>query len=393
MKTLFISEMLLGRDDGCKVCAWSHAERLYELSDSLTVVAIYRDLDEAEIDKDKFSKYDESYFIQAFKNKVENITNIMTLNGWCQNSKIINSILELIEKNNYDFVFIDDSVMGRLTRKIKKEFPNVKVVTYYQDVKAELSKQWMKEGGLRTVPFNLGIMHNEKINQKYTDANIVLNERENKLLMKHYGIEADGFLPVCVADVKCVEALNNAIQKDKEKIKILFVGTYYGPNINGIKWFADKVFSNLDSRFTLEIVGSQMDKLKGQIDKDERITIHGWVESLDEVYMNADIVIAPIFEGGGMKIKTAEAMRYGKCFVGTQESFEGYAEYICPPVLNSHMHLCASAQEFIEAINKIAESDICLKYNESVRDIYLQHFSEECVRGYLKTIIKDVGIE
>ena len=54
--------------------------------------------------------------------------------------------------------------------------------------------------------------------------------------------------------------------------------------------------------------------------------IIGGVEQLAPYYNNADIVIAPLFSGGGMKQKTAEALAYGKTFVGTMESMQGYEE-------------------------------------------------------------------
>ncbi len=37
-----------------------------------------------------------------------------------------------------------------------------------------------------------------------------------------------------------------------------------------------------------------------------------------------DYIISPIFVGGGMKVKTCEALMYGKNIIGTSESFEGY---------------------------------------------------------------------
>lgn len=43
-----------------------------------------------------------------------------------------------------------------------------------------------------------------------------------------------------------------------------------------------------------------------------------------EYIYNADFLIAPIFEGSGMKLKTAEALMYGKTVFGTTEAFEGY---------------------------------------------------------------------
>ena len=37
-------------------------------------------------------------------------------------------------------------------------------------------------------------------------------------------------------------------------------------------------------------------------------------------------MIAPLFDGGGMKSKTVEALSFGKIFVGTEESLFGFWE-------------------------------------------------------------------
>ena len=39
-----------------------------------------------------------------------------------------------------------------------------------------------------------------------------------------------------------------------------------------------------------------------------RIELHGSAPSLEAFYARADFVIAPIFTGGGMKVKIAEAL-------------------------------------------------------------------------------------
>ena len=49
------------------------------------------------------------------------------------------------------------------------------------------------------------------------------------------------------------------------------------------------------------------------------------LDDLGEYYRNCDVVIAPIFEGSGMKTKTTEALMWGKYIIGTNESFCGFA--------------------------------------------------------------------
>lgn len=89
----------------------------------------------------------------------------------------------------------------------------------------------------------------------------------------------------------------------------------------------------------------------------DKIHVIGTVESLKEWYVNADLIVAPIFEGGGMKVKTAEALSYGKNFIGCTESLEGYWEGIPDNLCNHKIYKCDDAKDFAGAINDIAKTE------------------------------------
>lgn len=72
------------------------------------------------------------------------------------------------------------------------------------------------------------------------------------------------------------------------------------------------------------IIGKGFRTLKNDLECDN-VKVIGTVEDVSEYFYRADFVIAPIFEGSGMKLKTAEALMYGKTIFGTTEAFSGYA--------------------------------------------------------------------
>ena len=98
--------------------------------------------------------------------------------------------------------------------------------------------------------------------------------------------------------------------------KGLFVGSYFFGNVDGLKMFIHNVLPHTDMQLT--VVGKGMKKLN--IDN-SKVTIYDGVKSIASFYIDADFVIAPIVSGGGMKVKIAEAMMYGKKIVGTPEAF------------------------------------------------------------------------
>lgn len=92
---------------------------------------------------------------------------------WCQgnmsfiDNNIINEICELIDTNMVNLVFIEDSVFGNLVKAIKEKCTDVRVVSFFHDVKADLYPQWRKKETklwLKIDP-TIGI-EQEKVSQK-----------------------------------------------------------------------------------------------------------------------------------------------------------------------------------------------------------------------------------
>ena len=134
----------------------------------------------------------------------------------------------------------------------------------------------------------------------------------------------------------------------------------------------------------LEIIGRGTSEwLNESIFKHKKIKIYGEVENLDYYYINADAVVIPIFIGGGMKTKTAEALMYGKHIFATQEAFEGYdIDY------NKVGALCNTAEEFINKINLFSKSNY-RKYNSYSREIFLKNYDEKINRKKFKNFIDE----
>ena len=137
-----------------------------------------------------------------------------------------------------------------------------------------------------------------------------------------------------------------------DKKKILFVGKKYYPNLIGFKWFVDNVLPSLTDNIQVDVVGRGLEELRNEY-SDSRINVIGGVESLNPYYENADIVIAPLFDGGGMKSKTVEALSFGKIFVGTEESLFGFWEEMDSDIRGKTCYQCNTPEEWIQTINNL----------------------------------------
>ena len=114
---------------------------------------------------------------------------------------------------------------------------------------------------------------------------------------------------------------------------IFFVGGKFYANEFGVRWFAKNVSPYID--YKTFVIGRGFGNLQNELEQYKNVKILGEVDILSNWYMNAEYVIAPIFEGSGMKTKVAEALMYGKKIIATTSALIGYENlpddsyYVC----------------------------------------------------------------
>lgn len=323
-----------------------------------------------------------------YKSVLDRVHRWMQGNMMFISNDIISEICEVINSNSIKTVFIEDSVFGNLVKKIKNRCKECKVLSFYHDVKADLYKQWMdNERTLKSkIEYTIGIRQ-EYVNQKYADINIVFNARDAKTYQVYYGKRPEAILPLPAPVPSISHDIMNSITEKDDKKHILFVGKKYYPNLVGFKWFVDNVLPSLTANIQVDVVGRGLEELRSEY-SDPRINVIGGVESLNPYYENADIVIAPLFDGGGMKSKTVEALSFGKIFVGTEESLFGFWEEMDSDIRGKTCYQCNTQEEWIQTINNLANDDIH-KFNEDVFELFKAKFSYDVIRDQLKAIMEE----
>jgi hypothetical protein len=268
-------------------------------------------------------------------------------------------ILELCE--DMDFVWLDTAQYGRIAKIIKQKYPTKKIITFFHNCEYDYVKQ--------EYPYNLirqyVIKKNEYWACKHSDKIIILNERDKFMIQKLYNRTANAVIPVSFLDRK----INFSEEKISSIPTALFLGSNFYANIHGLKWFIEKVlpFVNIN----IKIIGKNMEK--ANLPKSDKLELIGYVDNLDIHIQSADFMIFPIFIGGGMKVKTCEALMHGKNIIGTSEAFQGY--YIDFEKIGA---CCETAEEFIMAINEFPRR-FNSKFNQHSRDLFLEKYSDEVV--------------
>ena len=308
-----------------------------------------------------------------YTSKCMRVFGLLQGNTPIMSNRIIDDICSLIGKLDVKLVFSEESIFGNLAKRIKKEFPETKYVVFYHDIAADLYRQWNKQAKFINKLDNWVGIRGENISRAYADMNLVFHQEDAQKLWNYYHIQPTRMIPLTAFAPDGIE-FNKAVTGSDAVKEVLFVGAAYYPNALGIRWFHENVLPKLSKKLKVRVVGRIFAKIS-DLFCSEQFTIEGMVDDLRPYYESADIVIAPLFDGGGMKLKTMEAISYAKCFLGTSESLHGFWGELGEEQ-NSTVFCSEDPEQWAEILNRLADSEI-KKFNPGLYRCFKDNFSYE----------------
>jgi polysaccharide biosynthesis protein PslH len=292
--------------------------------------------------------------------------------------EVVDEIVASARTGKVGRLFLNGSNLGHLAWAAKKHLPGVEVLTFFHNVEARFFLGSLKQ---RRNPRGLGVLlanyMAERKAVRHSDRLIVLSERDSRGLARLYGRGGTDILPMAMEDKRDPQQDERGFADRGEYV--LFVGGAFYANQTGIKWFVDHVVPEIG--MATYIVGRGLDRMRGRLERDGKVVVVGQVESLGEWYSNAKAVVAPIFDGSGMKTKVAEALMFGKMVVGTSEAFSGYEE-----VGGKAGLACDTKEEFVAALRHI-EAMPTRKFDPELRALYERFYSREAAMARLGRIL------
>ena len=152
--------------------------------------------------------------------------------------------------------------------------------------------------------------------------------------------------------VLCPHAIARQTTPSISKIQTIgFIGANNEANRSGLDWFIKQVWSVVKQLgFTLSIFGSVGKHFTDICQNDPTISYMSDSLSQAEIYGQVDAMINPVFVGGGLKIKTLEALAYGKVLISTEEGAVGIGESE-----NNGIIIARDRSEFINAFIDLSQ--------------------------------------
>ena len=128
--------------------------------------------------------------------------------------------------------------------------------------------------------------------------------------------------------VYCNAAIDTAVDKwsNVSKPVLGFIGSFdHSPNIDAVKYLIEDIFplvSNVRPDVQLVIAGKGNFPFQ-RYRNHSNIQFLGYVNNLSDFYLNVSCVVIPLRFGGGVKVKTLEAMSYGVPIIASNIAIEG----------------------------------------------------------------------
>lgn len=137
--------------------------------------------------------------------------------------------------------------------------------------------------------------------------------------------------------------------------KILFVGTLgYLPNRDAVVWLMDRIQPKMAKAIpgvVMTVVGAAPERLGARLAA-SALDWRGYVETLDDLYEEAAVVIAPVRGGSGTKMKVLEAWRHRRAVVATRHAVRGFGG-----VPGRHVLIADTADEIVEACRRLIDDE------------------------------------
>lgn len=254
-----------------------------------------------------------------------------------------------------------------------------------------LMSQIMKEHPLR----HLILKQVKKIEAdacRKSDLILVCSHEEKKEFIDLYNVDPKQIVIVPngtnISQKKGKEVYRKRLSLSSQDKLIVFVGAYYKPNIDAVRFILKNIAPKLNNLNFL-IVGSVSNAFKTE-QKPSNVRLAGYLpdEQLEESLLAADMAINPMSDGSGINIKMLDYMSYGLPIITTECGARGIQSNGKKPMLIS------SLDKFVENIELlIKDNQLFSRLSRDGRDLASQQYDWKKISSNLQeTIIEKLKL-
>lgn len=311
-------------------------------------------------------------------------------NAWISaNLTMRNELSSIVESRSPSFVLAETSWMSQYlamaTRSITiLSAPNVDFDHYARRAASEKNPilRAVRRQSWRSVRrYELGIVAAVR-------AVITVTEEDRRRFVDAGVSTPVHVLPITVDTDRC----RFTLPSDSGESRLLFVGAmFYQPNVEAVTRFCREIYPLIRRDLPgarLVVAGSRpAPEVRALAAADPSITVTGHVADLADCYRRAEVFVAPIRFGGGMKTKIVEAMAYGLPVVGFPSALEGI-----PASDGVHALIRDTPGDFAQGVVQLCR-DVAMRsrISRAARQLVEEKFGDAALRAGLKRILDIEG--
>jgi polysaccharide biosynthesis protein PslH len=208
-------------------------------------------------------------------------------------------------------------------------------------------------------------------------CNVVCSDLDGERLREHVPGAEVAVVPNCLPVPS-----DPSVVIERDPFALCFIGTMsWRPNAEAARYLVDKVWPRIresDPRYRLHILGRDPDSaLRQSAVGDNRMEVHGFVPSTEEMFRSAGVFVCPITDGGGTKLKLIEAMAYALPIVAHPVACEGLGLVDGESVLYAR-----EPEEFVDAVQRLAMNrELAQSMASRAHEHFVANLSVDAVAG------------
>lgn len=377
--------------DGYALAINHISKAIISKDDSLKVIAIStpkhnsKDVPQEYLAKTKF----EHIFIDTSVRFASAFLNLFSTTSYNTNrfysDKFANRLKQILDENNFDIILFEGLFVCPYL-DVVKEKSNAKLVLRAHNIESDI---W--EG--------LAIQERNLIKKLY------LNLLQKKLLNYEKSIVSKMDAIICISHKdadwmqarteKPITTIPFAILAPNQKIEIdnkytvFHIGSMdWQANLDGINWFLSSVFPIINQKkenVILHLAGSSMPNYFKNLANDN-IIIDGEVENAKAFMQKHNLMIVPLLNGSGIRIKILEGMAIGKTIISTSIGASGIH---CQDKKN--ILIADTAKQFVDKIIWCLENPLESKQiGENAKQNIKENYNEELINNKLNSFLKNI---
>ena len=278
--------------------------------------------------------------------------------------KYINQVKALLKKEQFDILIIDHAQMGWLAPLVDNK---AKVILIAHNVEHEIYLTQLKNSQSQ---ISQHIYQRETYLIKDMEDNLA---RTATQVWTFTDYDASYFRDINKTTKTFHLPSSLKISPHQPTIKnfdIGIIGSWtWKANKLGLNWFLEKVYPHLPTNLSIQIAGLGAEWLRGQY---PNINYCGFVPSAQTFMAQAKVLAIPSISGGGVQIKTLDAIASGSPLVATPIALRGISEYPSSVIVAEKPEEFANSLVQLLALNTIP--DICaeaIAWSENRRSTFL----------------------